>query len=71
MRSVDEAKNKGLTPSVNLSVSVNLHIDVNAAGNAVLAGAFVGLDDDSAHALDDRTVMHRSSTSEMTASSRG
>jgi hypothetical protein len=36
-----------------------LHVDVHGAGNAVLvASAFVGLDDDAAHALDHRTVMH-------------
>src|SRR3954468_6454451 len=37
-----------------------LHVDVHGTGNAVLvAGAFVGFDDDAAHALDHRTVMHR------------
>ena len=36
-----------------------LHVDVHGARNAVLvARAFVGLDDDAAHALDDRAVMH-------------
>ena len=38
-----------------------LHVDVHGAGDAVLvAGAFVGLDDDAAHALDDGSVMHGS-----------
>ena len=37
-----------------------LHVDVHGTRDAVLvAGAFVGLDDDAAHALDHRAVMHR------------
>jgi hypothetical protein len=40
--------------------------------NAVLvAGTFIGFDDDAAHALDHRTVMHGDSTSEMTVAGRG
>src|SRR5213075_2403301 len=36
-----------------------LHVDVHGARNAVLvAGALVGLDNDAAHALDHRPVMH-------------
>jgi hypothetical protein len=38
-----------------------LHVDVHGARHTVLvAHGFVGLDDDAAHALDHRTVMHRS-----------
>jgi hypothetical protein len=37
-----------------------LHVDVHGTRDAVLvARAFVGVDDDAAHALDHRTVMHR------------
>src|SRR5450631_2068993 len=38
-----------------------LHVDVHGTRHRILvASAFVGLDDDAAHALDHRTVMHRS-----------
>ncbi len=43
------------------NVHVFLHVNAHGARDAVLvARAFVGLDDDAAHALDHRTVMHRS-----------